>query len=229
MAGHRWRDDHSGARRRARRPAAPPRVRGGSTCSRCSRAGGRGGRAALGPPGLGPGGNPRAAAAARHPGPVRGQDLVPAAGALGLAALAGLAAVLATRGLVRRLVGGLLAVFGVAVVASVSLPVTAAQMRARRPGRDHLAGRLGDGREHGRQRHHAGYRRLGGAASAWPGTWRWPRSRGAGPCCSARSSSSGPGCWSPGAGPLAGHVQPLRSPASRKPPARRTRPGSGNR
>ena len=60
---------------------------------------------------------------------VRGQDLVPAAGALGLAALAGLAAVLATRGLARRIVGGLLAVFGVAIVASVSLPVTAAQIR----------------------------------------------------------------------------------------------------
>jgi uncharacterized membrane protein (TIGR02234 family) len=60
---------------------------------------------------------------------VSGQDLVPAAGALGLAALAGLAAVLATRGLVRRIVGGLLALFGVAVIASVSLPVTAAQVR----------------------------------------------------------------------------------------------------
>jgi uncharacterized membrane protein (TIGR02234 family) len=60
---------------------------------------------------------------------VSGQDLVPAAGALGLAALAGLAAVLATRRLVRRIVGGLLAVFGVAIIASVSLPVTAAQIR----------------------------------------------------------------------------------------------------
>jgi len=69
-----------------------------------------------------------------HPLPVSrvavsGQDLVPAAGALGLAALAGLAAVLATRGLVRRIVGGLLAVFGVAIIASVSLPVSAAQVR----------------------------------------------------------------------------------------------------
>jgi uncharacterized membrane protein (TIGR02234 family) len=60
---------------------------------------------------------------------VSGQDLVPAAGALGLAALAGLAAVLATRGLVRRIVGGLLAAFGVAIIASVSLPVTSAQVR----------------------------------------------------------------------------------------------------
>ncbi len=69
-----------------------------------------------------------------HPLPVSrvavsGQDLVPAAGALGLAALAGLAAVLATRGLARRIVGGLLAVFGLAIITSVSLPVTAAQVR----------------------------------------------------------------------------------------------------
>jgi uncharacterized membrane protein (TIGR02234 family) len=61
---------------------------------------------------------------------VRGQDLVPAAGALGLAALAGLAAVLATRRLARRVVGGLLALFGAAIVVSVSLPVTAAQVRS---------------------------------------------------------------------------------------------------
>ena len=60
---------------------------------------------------------------------VRGQDLVPAAGALGLAALAGLAAVLATRSLARRIVGGLLTLFGAAIVVSVSLPVTAAQIR----------------------------------------------------------------------------------------------------
>ncbi len=61
---------------------------------------------------------------------VSGQALVPAAGALGLAGLAGLAAVLATRGLARRVVGGLLAAFGVAIAASVSLPVTAAQARS---------------------------------------------------------------------------------------------------
>jgi uncharacterized membrane protein (TIGR02234 family) len=61
---------------------------------------------------------------------VRGQDLVPAAGALGLAALAGLAAVLATRRFARRVVGGLLALFGAAIVVSVSLPVTAAQVRS---------------------------------------------------------------------------------------------------
>ena len=56
---------------------------------------------------------------------VSGQDLVPAAGGQ-----RGQAAVLATRGLVRRIVGGLLAVFGVAIIASVSLPVTAAQVRS---------------------------------------------------------------------------------------------------
>ena len=61
---------------------------------------------------------------------VRGQDLVPAAGALGLAALAGLAAVLATRRLARRVVGGLLVLFGASIVVSVSLPVTAAQVRS---------------------------------------------------------------------------------------------------
>ena len=61
---------------------------------------------------------------------VRGQDLVPAAGALGVAALAGLAAVIATRRLARRVVGGLLALFGVGIVLAASLPVTTAQVRA---------------------------------------------------------------------------------------------------
>jgi uncharacterized membrane protein (TIGR02234 family) len=80
-----------------------------------------------------------------HPLPVsrvavRGQDLVPAAGALGLAALAGLAAVLATRGLARRMVGGLLALFGLAIAASVSLPVTAAQVRSAAAGATAQAG-----------------------------------------------------------------------------------------
>jgi uncharacterized membrane protein (TIGR02234 family) len=60
---------------------------------------------------------------------VRGQDLLPAAGALGLAALAGLAALVATRRLARRLVGGVLAAFGVAIIAALSMPVTDAQVR----------------------------------------------------------------------------------------------------
>jgi uncharacterized membrane protein (TIGR02234 family) len=57
---------------------------------------------------------------------VTGQELVPAAGALGLAALACLAAILATRGLARRGVGVLLAVGG--AVAGVA---AAAAVRAR--------------------------------------------------------------------------------------------------
>jgi uncharacterized membrane protein (TIGR02234 family) len=61
---------------------------------------------------------------------VRGQDLVPVAGALGLAALAGLAAVLATRGLARRIVGGLLAVFGAGAAVTVSLRLGTAAVLA---------------------------------------------------------------------------------------------------
>jgi uncharacterized membrane protein (TIGR02234 family) len=61
--------------------------------------------------------------------PVRGQDLVPAAGAFGLAALAGLAAVVATRRTARRVVGGVLAVFGAVITLAVSMPLTSAQIR----------------------------------------------------------------------------------------------------
>lgn len=50
---------------------------------------------------------------------VTGQDVVPLAGALGLASLAGLAAVIATGGRVRRFTGGLLAVFGLAALIAV--------------------------------------------------------------------------------------------------------------
>ena len=57
---------------------------------------------------------------------VTGQDLVPAAGALALAGLASLAAVLATRGLARRLTGVLLALFGAGAAVTVLLRVTAA-------------------------------------------------------------------------------------------------------
>jgi uncharacterized membrane protein (TIGR02234 family) len=62
--------------------------------------------------------------------PVHGQDLVPAAGALGLAALAGLAAVVATRRTARRVVGGVLAAFGAVIILAVSMPLTSAQIRA---------------------------------------------------------------------------------------------------
>jgi uncharacterized membrane protein (TIGR02234 family) len=57
---------------------------------------------------------------------VSGADLVPLAGALALAALAGLAAVIATRGVLRRAAGVLLALFGAGAGAAVMTSVTAA-------------------------------------------------------------------------------------------------------
>jgi uncharacterized membrane protein (TIGR02234 family) len=60
---------------------------------------------------------------------VSGQDLVPLAGALALAALASLAAVIATRRLARRLAGLLMAAFGVVIAVSVSLPLAASDVR----------------------------------------------------------------------------------------------------
>jgi uncharacterized membrane protein (TIGR02234 family) len=57
---------------------------------------------------------------------VSGSDLVPLAGALALAALAGLAAVIATRGTLRRVAGVLLALFGAGAGAAVTASVTAA-------------------------------------------------------------------------------------------------------
>ena len=80
--------------------------------------------------------------------PVTGQDLVPAAGALAVAALASLAAVLATRGRVRVLVGLVLAGFGLGIAVAVSLPLTAADAIAA------VAGRV------------AGWRRRGGTAGS---------------------------------------------------------------
>jgi uncharacterized membrane protein (TIGR02234 family) len=57
---------------------------------------------------------------------VSGSDLVPLAGALALAALAGLAAVIATRGVLRRVAGVLLALFGAGAGAAVMTSVSAA-------------------------------------------------------------------------------------------------------
>jgi len=57
---------------------------------------------------------------------VSGTDLVPLAGALGLAALAGLIAVIATKGVARRAVGVLLALFGAGAGAAVLTTVSAA-------------------------------------------------------------------------------------------------------
>ena len=59
---------------------------------------------------------------------VSGADLVPLASALALAALAGLAAVIATRGLLRRVAGALLAAFGAGAGAAVTASVTAANV-----------------------------------------------------------------------------------------------------
>jgi uncharacterized membrane protein (TIGR02234 family) len=57
---------------------------------------------------------------------VSGSDLVPLAGALALAALACLAAVIATRGVGRRITGTLLALFGAGAGAAVTVSVKAA-------------------------------------------------------------------------------------------------------
>ena len=61
---------------------------------------------------------------------VNGQAVVPLAGALALASLAGLAAVIATRGLARRLVGVFLAVSGALTVLLVSARVSNAAVLA---------------------------------------------------------------------------------------------------
>jgi len=61
---------------------------------------------------------------------VSGQDLVPAAGALAVASLAALAAVIATRGLPRRLVGAFLAVSGALTAVLVSAGVGSADVLA---------------------------------------------------------------------------------------------------
>jgi len=59
---------------------------------------------------------------------VSGADLVPLAGALAVAALAGLAAVIATRGVLRQAAGVLLALFGAGAGAAVTTTVTAASV-----------------------------------------------------------------------------------------------------
>jgi uncharacterized membrane protein (TIGR02234 family) len=59
-----------------------------------------------------------------------GQDLVPAAGALAVAALASLAAVLATRRVLRRIAGVVLAGFGAGIAAAVGTGITTANVMA---------------------------------------------------------------------------------------------------
>ena len=77
----------------------------------------------------------RVATAAPRPLPasvvtVPGQALVPAASALALAALAGLAAVLATRRTLRRIAGILLTGFGAGIAAAVAAGISAADVLA---------------------------------------------------------------------------------------------------
>ncbi|HTX29706.1 MAG TPA: Trp biosynthesis-associated membrane protein [Streptosporangiaceae bacterium] len=72
---------------------------------------------------------------APHPLPaqdiaVSGQQLVPLASALALAALACLAAVIATRSLARRVAGVLLAILGAGAAAAAAAPVTASAVLA---------------------------------------------------------------------------------------------------
>jgi uncharacterized membrane protein (TIGR02234 family) len=62
--------------------------------------------------------------------PVTGQQLVPLAGALALAALACLAAVIATRSVLRRAAGGLLAVLGAGAAAAAAAGPTASAVLA---------------------------------------------------------------------------------------------------
>lgn len=61
---------------------------------------------------------------------VTGQDLVPAAGALALAGLACLAAIIATRGVLRRVAGAVLALCGVGAVVAASGSLSAARIIA---------------------------------------------------------------------------------------------------
>jgi uncharacterized membrane protein (TIGR02234 family) len=61
---------------------------------------------------------------------VTGQELVPAATPLAVAALAGLAAVLATRRILRRVTGIVLAAFGAGIAVALSLSISAADMLA---------------------------------------------------------------------------------------------------
>jgi len=120
---------------------------------------------------------------------VSGQDLVPLAGALSLAALASLAAVIATRRLARRLAGLLMAAFGVVIAVAVCLPLAASDVRG--------AARVSAGRgagDHGRGSRHDD----GGAVAAGRGG-RCADHRRRGPACGVARRA------------LAGHVQPVRA------------------
>ena len=74
-----------------------------------------------------------------------GQDLIPAASALAIAGLATLAAVIATRGVARRLAGVLLALLGAGAAAVVLLPISEAAVVRAAAGSAGLTGAAGSG------------------------------------------------------------------------------------
>ena len=146
---------------------------------------------------------------------VTGQDLVPAASALAIAGLATLAAVIATRGLARRLAGGLLMLFGAGAAASVLWPISdAAAIRAaassaglQRAGRVRHRRRLG---HRGRFRRH----RRDRADLRLPGQRGHDRHSLARPGGRRRGAAGGGGSADDLAvRALAGHVQPVRAAA----------------
>ena len=119
----------------------------------------------------------------------------------------------------RRIVGGLFAVFGVAIVASVSLPVTAAQIRGAALGATTTqAGSVPGGSTVGSGTT-PGTGGSGVAGLSLASHVEMAAFPGAGPCFSAVSSSWAPGCWSPGAVPAGRSPSRYERPASRKPPA----------
>src|SRR5579875_1616819 len=129
------------ARQAAARSRSSPRVLAGAAAGR--------GRGRPGVPG-----NPSGLGADQDDAPkplpasvvsVSGQSLVPAAAALAIAALASLAAVLATRRTARRVAGLLLAGFGAGIAASVSAGISAADVLAAGAGNAAAAAGSGTG------------------------------------------------------------------------------------
>ena len=153
--------------------------------------------------------------------PVSGQDLLLAAGALALAALACLAAIIATRGLARRVAGLALAGLGAWIAVEVTQPLHAATVIAAASGQA-VAGRprrLAARRQLGDQRQLAFRRRSAADRRGQPGG---PRQRSVAP---ARADRGGGGDrrWPPrrlARAQLGGDVGPVR-PAGAASPERR--------
>lgn len=108
--------------------------------------------------------------------PVTGQDLAPAAEALAVAALASLAAVIATRALARRIVGAVLVLFGAALAATVGAHLSAASVLAAARGSPVQQGGsaiAGDGIPGGAGASHAGGAGLGFAGHVVMAGFPW--------------------------------------------------------